>query len=169
MSQIITCNAHAQSHANSELQKPSPRNGHIASQNHGCSTAPTSLLSQQPISSSDPDRSPDTWEQDDPATSPLTTPTGHPNPADDEEDENNHECPPHEPNGSPAGPGGEPNPPNGRSNENDGDEQGRDEGNIDKPIGPCGELDNVMVQDLCLLGPILMEHQEPLPAAAPNV
>ena len=169
MSQIITRNAHARSHANSELPKPSPRNGHIASQIHGHGAAPTSLPSQQPISSPDPDRSPNKQEQDDPTTSPLTTPPDHPDPADDEEDENNHECPPHEPNGSPAGPGGEPNPPDGGSNKNDGDEQGRHEGNIDEPIRCCGEPDNVTVRDLLrLLGPILAECQEPPPAAAPN-
>ena len=145
MSQIITRNAHAQSHANSELPKPSPRNGHIASQNCGCGTTPTSLPSQQPISSPDPDRSPNEWEQDDPTTSLLTTPPDCPDPADDEEDENNHEHPPHELNGSLAGLGGEPNPPDGRSDENDGDEQGRDEGNIDEPIRHHGELDNMMV------------------------
>ena len=67
------------------------------------------------------------------------------------------------------GPGGELNPPNGGSDENDGDEQGRDEGNIDEPIGHCRELDNVMLRDLlCLLGPILTECQEPLPTVALN-
>ena len=56
------------------------------------------------------------------------------------------------------GPSGELNPPDG----------GSDEGNIDKPIGHHRELDNVMVRDLLhLLGPILMECQEPLPTAAP--
>ena len=101
------------------------------------------------------------------------TPPDHPDPADDEEDENNHECPPHELNGSPAGPGGEPNPPDGGSDggsdEDDGDEQGRDEGNIDEPIGHHGELDNMTVRDLlCLLGPILVERREPPPTAALN-
>ena len=67
------------------------------------------------------------------------------------------------------GPSGEPNPPNGGSDENDGDEQGRDEGNIDEPIGCRGEPDNVTVRDLLhLLGPILTECREPPPAAAPN-
>ena len=143
MSQIITHNAHARSHANSELPKPSPRNGHIASQIRGHGVDPT--------------------------TSRLTTPPDCPDPANDEEDENNHEHPPHELNGSPAGPGGEPNPPDGGSDENDGDEHGRDKGNIDEPIGHRREPDNMTVRDLlCLLGPILAECREPLPAAALN-
>ena len=35
MSQIITCNAYAQSHANSELPKTSPQNGHVEVYEHG--------------------------------------------------------------------------------------------------------------------------------------
>ena len=139
MSQIITCNAHAQSNANSEFPRTSPWN------------AP-----------------PNEWEQDDPTSSPLTTP-GHPDPTDNEEDEINHEHPPQEPNGAHADPSGEPNLPNGGSNGNDGDEQDRDREDTDKPIGLCGEPSNVMVQDfLHLLSPMVMECQDPPPTMAPN-
>jgi hypothetical protein len=83
MSQIITCNALAQNHANSELPTTSPRNGHIVSQTRGRGTAPTSLPSQRPISPSDPDRPPDKREQDSPAA-----PRGEPTPPDGGPDEN---------------------------------------------------------------------------------
>jgi hypothetical protein len=80
MSQIITC---ARNHANSELPTTSPRNGHVVSQTRGRSAAPTSLPSQRPISSSDPDRPPDECEQGGPAA-----PRGEQTPPDGGPDEN---------------------------------------------------------------------------------
>jgi hypothetical protein len=138
MSQIITRNAHAQSHANSELPTTSPQNGHIASQTRGCGVAPTSLPSQRPISPSDPDRSPDEHEQGSPAA-----PGGEPNPPD-------------------GGSDGRPDENDGT----DGDKQDRDEGNDGGPRGEPDNMS--VRDLLCLLGPILAVRRDPPPTIAPN-
>jgi hypothetical protein len=173
MSQIITHNAHARSHANSELPKDSPREGCAASRTRGHGSAPIPLFSQQPIPPIDPDRHPKECEGDNSPGPSTTTFPAPPDPVDNEGHGNEPESPPHRKRaGGPAGPDGELNPSDDGSigrpdGDNGGDRYGqdRDEHDNEEPFWTRRGSDNVTVQDLlCLLGPILTECRGPVPA-----
>jgi hypothetical protein len=143
MSQIITRNAHARSHANSELPKTRPPNEREQD-------IPTPSPLTTPPGRSDPTNDEEHENNDErPHLAPNEAPAdpdGEPNPPDGGSD------------GGSDGDGGD-----------EGDGQDRDEGNNDEPIGPRREPENVTVGDLLrILGPILAERRGPPPAVAPN-
>jgi hypothetical protein len=138
--------------------------------------AVTSIRNGLPIQVTHGD--PDSWTalgDDSPGPSTTTFPAP-PDPVDNKGHGNEQESPPHhEHAGGPAGPNEEPKPSDDRSiggpdrdngdNGDDGYGRDRDEHDNDKLFWACGGSNNVTVQDLLhLLGPILAEHQGPVPA-----
>jgi hypothetical protein len=177
MSQIVTRNAHARNHANSELPKITPRNGRAASQNRGRGSAPIPFSSRLPTSSAGPDNVPDTLEREEPSVPPLIpVPNPHPSansPANSQQQRN--EDRPDVP-GSVEAAGtadGAPDPPDDGSNSGPGGDDGddgddRDEESMYGTYGPYMDdpfwgnrtPDNVTARDLLrILGPMLAERR----------
>ena len=136
MSQVITCNAHAQTHTNSELPMVTPSD------------------------------LPHTLECNGPFVSPTTSPPAPVCLSHTEEHVDNQGNPsPHTNTRGPEIPSGDPDP---SDDEPDGDEQCTEESNNDDLFEAHGGANNLTVL-LCILGPILAEHQSPphTPPVAP--
>ncbi len=145
MSRVITRNALARTHANSELPGATP-----------------------------PDQ-PNTLPHDAPLVPPITSVPAPVRPSHTEEHVDNEEdSPPRNNAGGPEGPNGDPDPSDDRPDDgpdrDDGDERSTPELNNDDPFEAHGGADNLTVRDLLrILGPILAERRSPphIPLAAP--
>ena len=145
MSRVITCNAHARTHANSKLPTATP-----------------------------PDL-PNTLGRDGLFVSPTTSPPAPVRPSHTEEHVDNQGNPlPYTNTGGPEVPDGDPDPsddrPDGAPDGDDEDERRTEELNNDDPFDVHGGADNLTVRDLLrILGPILAECRGPphTPLVAP--
>lgn len=152
MSHILTRNAHARNLAN--VESPTPRNGHAASQIRGRGAAPIPFSSQRIFHPTDPSELSDPPERDERPITPIGNfadpfAQGQGNP------------PYRGGPGDPEGPDGDPNPPGDgfQGDPNDGDEDGRNANELNA---------NLTVRDLLrYIGPILAANHRGPPPAAP--
>lgn len=148
MSQIITRNAHARNHANSELPKPTPRNGRAASHNRGRGSAPIPLSAQRHPPPSDVFNAPE--RDGSPVPPPLDRPAS-PTPLDIREHGNAE---------GPGEPDDEPEPSDDGPNNDGGDEGDERRAGEPEDNDPFGGPENITARDLLrILGPLLAERR----------